>query len=121
MEMKLISGNPNERMSPDRKIVWAMLLLGAVKILGLDAWIPTPEDFQSATNAVNHLNPQVQELANQLRKAKEAGNLWDSLFAMVAAIAPTLYVWLKKNKELKLIQLQMLQAAKVGEIQKGGV
>lgn len=111
MEPKLTSGNPPTlnvikmilQMSPDRKITWFMIVIGAIKILGLDAWLPMPKSPEQAIQIVTHANKDIADLAEQIRQQVHQGD--DSMVSFLSMLGGIAYVVLKKAKEYKLISV----------------
>jgi len=85
-------------MSPDRKMAWFLVLTGVVKILGLDAWIPLPDDPDQAVQVITHANEEVRALVEQLRQETAKGD--DTLISMLLTMGGVAYVVLKKVKEI---------------------
>lgn len=102
--LKLIIG-----MSPDRKLTWFIVLIGAIKILGLDAWIPLPDDPEQAIQVITHANKEIADLAEEIRSQVESGD--DSFVSFLTIVIGGLYVGLKKFKEILALK-QSIQIQK---------
>jgi len=94
-------------MSPDRKMAWFLVLTGTIKIFGLDAWIPLPDDPDQVVQVINHANEEVRALAEQLRQETAKGN--DGLISMLLTMGGVAYVVLKKIKEIFAVKSKTVE------------